>query len=150
MLQTYLDKDHLRFPARVDGWRDAIEQVSEPLLESGAIGRDYVEAMLDSIAGGGTYIDLGFGIALAHARPEQGVRRTGMSALWTPAPVMLADDPNHQISLFVCLAAGDQTTHLDALRELGVLLSDDAARNRVLAAANADDAIMALTRGEQS
>jgi PTS system ascorbate-specific IIA component len=133
----------------VDGWRDAIEQVSAPLLADGAITRDYVDAMLTSIAGGGTYIDLGYGIALAHARPESGVVRTGLAALWTHPAVLLNDEAAHPITLFVCLAAADSSEHLTAMAQLGSLLSDETARNDLLAATDPTTALAVLTAGEQ-
>lgn len=150
MLTTHLNENTLLFAENVDGWRDAIERVSAPLLESGRISRDYVDAMLESIADGGTYIDLGYGIALAHARPERGVIETGLSALWVRPEVLLNDEAEHPISFFVCLAAADSTSHLETMAELGALLSDDETRDALLSATNAADALAVLTSGENS
>ena len=150
MLTTHLNDDTLLFAENLGGWRDAIELVSTPLLESGSISRDYVDAMLESIADGGTYIDLGYGIALAHARPERGVIETGLSALWVRPEVLLNDEAEHPISFFVCLAAADSTSHLETMAELGALLSDDEARDALLSATNAADALAVLTSGENS
>ena len=149
MLTQYLNERTMLFPDRVDGWRDAIEQVSTPLLADGAITREYVDAMLTSIAGGGTYIDLGYQIALAHARPESGVVRTGLSALWVRPAVLLNDEDAHPITLFVCLAAADSSAHLAAMAQLGALLSDETARDSLLAATDPTAALAVLTAGEQ-
>lgn len=148
MLTMHLNDDTLLFAENLGGWRDAIELVSTPLLESGSISREYVDAMLESIADGGTYIDLGYGIALAHARPERGVIKTGLSALWVRPSVLLNDEAEHPISFFVCLAAADSTSHLETMAELGALLSDDATRDALLAATNAADALAVLKSGE--
>jgi mannitol/fructose-specific phosphotransferase system IIA component (Ntr-type) len=148
LLTQYLTEQNLLFPERVDGWRDAIERVSAPLLADGAITREYVDAMLTSIAGGGTYIDLGYQIALAHARPESGVVRTGLSAMWVRPAVLLNDEAAHPITLFVCMAAADSTEHLAAMAQLGSLLSDDAARESLLAATDPAAALAVLTAGE--
>lgn len=144
----HLNAENIRFAADIGGWRDAIELVSEPLLESGAITRDYVDAMLRSIAAGGTYIDLGYGIALAHSRPEHGVLKTGLSALWVRPAVLLNDEPEHPITLFFCLAATDSSSHLATMAQLGELLTDDAARNSLLAATTTADVTAVLNAGE--
>ncbi|MGO2751122.1 MAG: PTS sugar transporter subunit IIA [Pseudoclavibacter sp.] len=144
----HLSAENIRFAADIGGWRDAIELVSEPLLESGAITRDYVDAMLTSIAAGGTYIDLGYGIALAHSRPEHGVLKTGLSALWVRPAVLLNDEPAHPITLFFCLAATDSSSHLATMAQLGELLTDDAARNSLLAATTTADVTAVLNAGE--
>lgn len=149
MLTEHLTEHTIRFAAEVGGWRDAVELVSAPLLRSGSITRGYVDAMLDSIAAGGTYIDLGYGIALAHARPDRGVVSTGLSALWVRPDVLLNDEPEHPIALFFCLAAADDSSHLAALAQLGQLLSNDAARESLLAARNTAEALAVLTAGEE-
>ncbi|PPF80470.1 PTS sugar transporter subunit IIA [Pseudoclavibacter sp. RFBJ3] len=144
----HLSPENIRFADHVEGWRDAIELVSEPLLESGAITRQYVDAMLASIAAGGTYIDLGYGIALAHSRPEHGVLDTGLSALWVRPAVLLNDEPAHPITLFFCLAATDSSSHLATMAKLGELLTDDAARNSLLAATTTAEVMAVLNAGE--
>lgn len=139
MLNDYLTPSTVLFATDVSGWRDAIDLVAAPLLESGAITPEYVTAMTDSIAAGGTYIDLGFGIALAHSRPENGVVATGLSSLRVSPPVLLNDDPAHPIDLFFCLAATDQHGHLATMSELATLLSNDELRTRLLAATTPAD-----------
>ena len=134
MLNDYLTADTMLFASDVDGWRDAIHRVAAPLMASGSITQQYEDAILDSIAAGGVYIDLGFGIALAHSRPENGVLKTGLSSLRVATPVLLNDDAEHPIDLFFCLAATDATGHLDTMQELASLLIDDDLRTRLLAA----------------
>lgn len=147
MLTEHLTAERLQFADDISGWREAIELVSRPLLDDGSITRGYVDAMIESIAAGGTYIDLGFGIALAHTRPERGVVRTGLSALWVRPDVLLNDEPEHPISWFVCLAATDQNSHLATMAQLAQLLTDDTARNTLLAATTPAEALAAIQSG---
>jgi mannitol/fructose-specific phosphotransferase system IIA component (Ntr-type) len=146
VLSNYLTSDTVQFAANLGGWRDAITRVSAPLLESGAITDAYVDAMTDSIAAGGVYIDLGFGIALAHSRPEHGVVRTGLSYLRVEPAVLLNDDPDHPIDLFICLAATDPTGHIETISELAGLLSDDELRTSLLAATTPADVLAVIQR----
>lgn len=148
MLTDHLTTDTLLFADDVGGWRDAIERVSAPLLTNGAITRGYVDAMIESIAAGGTYIDLGYKIALAHTRPERGVVATGLSALWVRPDVLLNDEAEHPIALFFCLAAVDDSSHLATMAQLAQLLTDDAARESLLAATDTATALAALSTGE--
>ncbi len=150
MLTDHLTPERLLFAHDVDGWRAAIRLVSAPLLADGSITSDYVDAMEESIAAGGTYIDLGYGIALAHTRPERGVVRTGLSALWVRPAVLLNDEEAHPIDLFFCLAAADATSHLETMATLATLLSDDDARAALLQATDPDAAIAALTTGDNA
>lgn len=146
MLTDLLTPETILFADRVDGWRDAVERVAQPLLDNGAISSHYVAAMTDSIAAGGTYIDLGFGIALAHSRPENGVVRTGLSSLRVGETVLLNDDAAHPIDLFFCLAATDPQSHLDTMMALATLLSDETLRAELLASSTAADTLAVLTK----
>ncbi len=148
MLNHLFTESMLRFAHDLPGWRQAIEVVAEPLQDSGAITRAYIDAMIDSIADGGTYIDLGYGIALAHARPEHGVLHTGLSALWVRPEVLLNDEKEHPISLFFCLAAADDSSHLATMAALAQLLTDDDARERLLAATDTQTALAVLNTGD--
>lgn len=147
MLTEHLTAGRVQFAENLPGWRDAIELVSAPLVDDGSITRGYVDAMLESVAAGGTYIDLGYGIALAHARPERGVVKTALSALWVRPAVLLNDEEVHPISLFVCLAAADDSSHLATMAQLADLLSDDAARNSLLAATTSAEVAAVLQTG---
>lgn len=146
MLNEYLTPETVHFATDVDGWRDAVTRVSAPLLDSGAITPAYVQAMTDSIAAGGVYIDLGFGIALAHSRPENGVVRTGLSYLRVEPAVLLNDDEAHPIDLFICLAATDASGHMETISELAGLLSNDELRTSLLAATTPADVLAVIQR----
>lgn len=93
MLGQFFASDAVMYADEVSGWREAVDTVTAPLVEHGAIKPSYVDAIKESIAApGGTYIDLGWGIALAHARPEAGVVSTSfrccMSASHSYWPMM--------------------------------------------------------------
>lgn len=127
------------FGATCDGWVHAIDTVAAPLVEDGCIEETYVKQIKESIAAGGTYIDLGFGVALAHARPEYGVKKTGIAGLWLNEPVLLNDDERHPIEVCICLAAADNTEHLEALKKLGGILSSPETRTIFVSATSAED-----------
>lgn len=129
----------------VNNWSEAIDLVGAVLVREGNATAGYVQAIKDSIlAPGGTYIDLGFGIALAHARPEQGVLTTGIAVLRLVEPVLLADDPAHPISVFIGLAAQDSATHLGVMKQLARVLTDESARTALLGATTPEEIVTAL------
>ena len=105
-------------------WQAAIALAAQPLLDKGAIHPRYIDAMVRKVEEFGPFIDLGKGIAIPHARPEDGVQELGMSLLVLDKPVYLLDDPKHPISLLICIAAIDNHTHLRALSHLTKILRD--------------------------
>ncbi|MDT0234791.1 PTS sugar transporter subunit IIA [Curtobacterium sp. BRB10] len=97
-------------------------------------------------ATGGTYIDLGSGVALAHARPEAGVPRLGLSYLRVRPAVDLADDAAHPIDLFLCLAASDSIEDIQTMQELASVLIDEDAWSGLLADTTPADVASVLTK----
>lgn len=114
-------------------WKSAIRLAAQPLLDSGQIELTYPEAMIAKVQEFGPFIDLGKGIAIPHARPEDGVNRVGMSMLVLENPIYLLDDPKHEIRLLICIAAVDNETHLKALSHLTTILRDASNVNALLA-----------------
>lgn len=150
MLSALLTEEKIRFSDRSLTWRQAVTEVAEPLLAAGDITSGYIDAMLDSIAAGGTYIDLGYGIALAHARPESGVVRTALSMLRLAEPAPLLDRPEHSVDLYFCFAAVDAASHTGAMASLARILSDTETRDALRAARSAADVTKLITRFEES
>ena len=110
-------------PAGELDWKEAIRLAATPLINAGNIEQSYVTAMINVVQKNGPFINIGPHIALAHARPEDGVRKMGMALLKvTPAINLVSAD--HPITLFFVLAASDNETHLAALQELATKLQD--------------------------
>ena len=72
MLSELLTEENIRFLPSAPDWREAVRLCAEPLLKSGAILPEYAEAMVRSVEQHGPYIVVDEGLALPHARPEDG------------------------------------------------------------------------------
>ncbi|MBO3682305.1 PTS sugar transporter subunit IIA [Streptomyces sp. NEAU-YJ-81] len=150
MLSDLLTEEKIRFSTDKLDWREAVTLVARPLLDAGDVTPGYVQAMLESIASGGTYINLGHGIALAHARPENGAVRTAISMLRLAEPAPLLGRPEHAVDLYFCFAAVDADAHMSAMASLARILSDAQTRQALRDAASAPDVIKLITRFEES
>ena len=145
MLTSYFRPGDMLHATRVTGWREAVDTAAAPLLADGRITPDYVEAIKTTIAApGGTYIDLGGGVALAHSRPENGVNATCLSVLHVDEPFALADDEAHPITTMFCLAAEDSNAHIDLMQALAGLLTDPERLAALNAAADVEALAAAL------
>lgn len=129
-------------------WEEAIRLTAQPLVTQGKIEDQYIDAMINKVKQYGPFIHIGKGIALPHARPEDGVNELGMSLLKVQEPVLLMDDEKHAIRLFVCLAAVDNEAHLRALSSLTKLLSNKENLEKLLNAATKEEILSILTKGE--
>lgn len=124
MLGELITKDTYRYSDKEVSWKEAIALAAQPLVEQGKVEERYIDAMIGKVEEFGPFIDLGKGIAIPHARPEDGVKEVGMSMLRLEHPVHLLDDPAHEIKLLICIAAVDNQTHLRALSHLTAILRE--------------------------
>ncbi|WP_179128546.1 BglG family transcription antiterminator [Marinilactibacillus piezotolerans] len=126
VLEDLLTEDYIKIQKEeeVNNWKEAISLACQPLINKGNIEPSYIESIFSKVEEYGPFIDLGQGVAIPHARPEDGVKELGMSFLKLKNPVYLLDDENHKIELIITLAAIDNETHLKALSQLTKILSD--------------------------
>lgn len=148
MLDELITKETYQYTEEKLSWQDAIALSAKPLLESGAVEDTYIEAMVNKVEEFGAFIDLGKGVAIPHARPEDGVNRVGMAMLNLKEPIYLLDDPTHEIRLLICIAAVDNQTHLKALSHLTGILRDATSVQQLIEARCFDD-IANLIKEEQ-
>lgn len=125
MLRDKLSDGHIIMDGIAETWEEAIELVSVPLLEEKIIKEDYVKAMIASVKKNGPYIVIGKNLALAHARPEDGVNDLGISVVKLKNPVEFGNEEMDPVSLVFCLAATDSYSHLNIMKELVYLINDE-------------------------
>lgn len=127
-------------------WQEAIRAAGRPLVDAEAVRESYVEQIIANVQEpGGTYMDLGFGITLAHARPEAGALETGFSVLTLREPVNLNDDEAHPVRTVIFLAAADDSAHQEALRDLATILRDKDKRDGLTHASDPHEILDLLT-----
>ncbi len=140
MLENYLNENTIRVKVSVDDWKQAIRAAGKLLEEEGVINSTYTEAMIENGEVNGAYFVLTPGVAVPHAKSESGVNRVGMSLITLDRPVDFLTSPNNPVRLVICLAATDNSTHIDALRVLADFLGDEESVSRVMEASGREEA----------
>ena len=125
-------------------WRDLVRQSAALLERDGIVTADYVEAIFASFARNGNYMVIAPRVLLAHARPEEGALRTGLSLITTSEDVALGDDAGVPVRLFFTLAAADSSEHLDLLTRLAEVLVDEASFQELLTTTDSDRVLQML------
>ena len=123
MLKELITIDRVQIIEEVVDWEASIRTAAIPLVNDGCIEERYVDAMIQSIKDLGPYIVIGPNIGIPHARPEEGVIRTGMSFLKLKKPVSFSESEKHNVELMFVLASKDNYEHMRALRQLTRMLS---------------------------
>lgn len=126
MIEKMITKELIRTQIRCTDWKEAIHEGLEPLRNKGYITESYEEAILKNFEEMGTYMVIAPGVVLSHARPEDGVLKMGLSIMNLEEGINFGHETNDPVHLILSLAASDNTSHLELLRELmGVLMEED-------------------------
>lgn len=121
---TVLDDVEIRVEAK--DWEDAIKKSSQYLLRQGKIEESYIDAMIEAVHRVGPYIVLGKYVALAHARPECGVKEAGIHFTTLEPGVPFGSEKFDPVRLLITLAAVDADSHLELMSELaGILMEEE-------------------------
>lgn len=116
---------------RADDWRHAIRLAAGPLVRASFVEESYIAAMEKVVGDFGPYFVLVPGVALAHARPEGHVRRSGLSFCRLAPPVFFGHEENDPVWLVIVLAGSTDESHLGLLSCLARFLGDSESLNKV-------------------
>ena len=108
----------------VDDWQGAIRAAGKLLHEDGATEERFTDAMIRVAKEFGPYIVVAPGIALPHARPEDGVKKASIAVVRLKTPVNFGNEDNDPVYLVVALAAIDHKQHIEGLKQLSFVLGN--------------------------
>lgn len=123
-LSKMLAKETIALRLSVGDWQQAVREAGRLLVNAGAVEPRYVEAMIQMVREMGPYIVIAPGIALPHARPEDGVKKACMSLVTLSPSINFGNKCNDPVKLVIAFGTTDNKTHIDALVKLAKLLGD--------------------------
>ena len=134
MISTWLTEKKIQIVDSVSDWKQAITISAQPLLVDESINENYVEAIFRSHEELGPYYVLAPGLAMPHARPEQGAKKNGLSLLHIKEGVSFDADENDPIFVvsMLCAVSGDE--HIRMITALAEIFCDEACLDGLLKA----------------
>lgn len=147
-MSTPMEQPSLPLPAVSVGvsaadWREAIRSAGEALESGGTTGPGYADRMVAMVDDHGPYIVIAPGVALAHARPDDDVRRTGWAVVTLAEPVVFGHPHHDPVSVVVGFAATEPDAHVTGVARIANLFNDESLA-AALARATSPDAVRAL------
>jgi PTS system ascorbate-specific IIA component len=109
----------------VEDWEAAIRYAGQLLVQDDAIEPRFIDAMIKVANDLGPYIVVAPGIALPHARPEDGVIKASIGMVTLDPPIPFGNERNDPVFLVVTLAATDNQQHVQGLSELAAVLGEE-------------------------
>lgn len=136
MITTWLPEDNIRIVDSVSDWKQAITLSAQPLLAKETITEEYVKAIFNSHQELGPYYVLAPGLALPHARPEQGAIKNGLSLLHIKQGVSFDAQENDPVYVVIMLCALSGEEHINMITALADIFSDDERLSAMLKASS--------------
>ncbi len=141
MLLDLLREEFIKLNVEATNWKEAIEEGVYLLEKKGYVDRSYLEAIFRNFKEEGPYMVIAPGMVLAHARPEDGVNKIGMSLITLKRPINFGSKENDPVRLIITIAAADNKSHLEELSQLMDLLMNEIDVKKILKARKKEEVI---------
>lgn len=144
MLSELITSDVIRVHADANDWQDAVTKSCQALIDNGAVEPSYVEAIFRSHQELGPYYVVGPGMAMPHARPEDGVNRLSLAITVIQNGVNFDSEGNDPVKMLVTLAATDSDSHVGAISKLAELFMNEEHVEQICNAQSVDDVLAVI------
>lgn len=121
--QSLIENHSILLNQTAANWEEAIKIGTDLLVKAGTIEPRYYDNIVSKIKEMGPYIILAPGLAMPHARPEEGVIKTSFALVTFDNPIYFEgeDEPVH---VMLTLAGSDSDQHMQGLMEITQVLDD--------------------------
>jgi len=112
-LIDYVNVETTALKQKASDWESAVRQAGGLLEKAGTITSDYTDAMVDMVKTLGPYIVVMPGVALAHARPEESVKKNSIAVATFEEGVAFGNESNDPVYVVFAIAACTNDEHLE-------------------------------------
>lgn len=138
-LSSLLCDRQIRLDISAGDWQEAVRAAGALLVEQGKAEPRYVDKILENVTRFGPYVVFAPGAAIAHAGYEDGGKALAISAVRLREPVAFGHETNDPVKWVFCVSTTKQERHQEAMFRLMRLLADPSIRERMDAAASAEE-----------
>lgn len=110
---------------QVTNWEDAVRAAGRLLVDCGFAEERYIEGMLSLTRELGPYIVLAPGIAIPHARPEEGALNVGFAVLTLDPPINFGNEYNDPVHLVIGFCSPGANAHVELLTRIARILGTE-------------------------
>ncbi|WP_144512838.1 PTS sugar transporter subunit IIA [Bacillus sp. FJAT-22090] len=144
-MNNIIEESAIRLNVVASDWEEAIRTCGEVLLETGKVERSYIDAMINTIKEFGPYILIAPGVALPHARPEDGVIKEGICVVLLKNEV--AFELGKEMKVLIGLAARDKESHIGLLKRIAEVISEEETIELLKNAKKEEEIVKLFNRG---
>ena len=147
-MREALDHGSVLVGGEPEDWREAVQMSGTLLVDVGAAEEGYVAAMVRTTEELGPYAVLAPGVAIPHARPEDGAVRVGLSLAVLSEPVEFGSKENDPVDLVFGFSTTDSEAHVELLQALADFIEKPENTEALRGAVTVEDVLRVVERGE--
>ncbi|MDG6248406.1 PTS sugar transporter subunit IIA [Glaesserella parasuis] len=121
--QSLIENNSIKLHQSASNWEEAIKIGTDLLVAAGTIEPRYYDNIVSKIKEMGPYIILVPGLAMPHARPEEGVIKTSFALVTLDTPIYFEGE-DEPVDVLLTLAGSDSDQHMQGLMEITQVLDD--------------------------
>ncbi len=121
--QSLIENNSIKLHQSASNWEEAIKIGTDLLVAAGTIEPRYYDNIVSKIKEMGPYIILAPGLAMPHARPEEGVIKTSFALVTLDTPIYFEGE-DEPVDVLLTLAGSDSDQHMQGLMEITQVLDD--------------------------
>lgn len=149
LTRAFKENNSIRLGLTAETWQEAVELAVQPLIDSGAVTREYYEAILASTEEYGPYYVLMPGMAMPHAEAGKGVLKDSFALITLTKPVTFSD--GKEVSVLLTLAATDPKIHTSvAIPQIVALFELENSIERLLACQSPEEVLDMVEESKSS
>ncbi len=149
MLREALDHSSISVGEEPADWREAVEISGKLLLAAGAAEEKYVSAMIRTTEELGPYAVIAPGVAIPHARPEDGAKSVGLSLAVLSEPVEFGSKENDPVDLVFGFSTTDPDSHVGLLQALADFIEKPENTEALREAKTVEEILQIVERSER-
>jgi len=146
---SIIERENIQLKVEAASWQEAVRKAGEILVNNGYATDNYVEAMVQTASKLGPYIVIAPGLALPHARPEDGALKPGISLITLEKPLNFGNVDNDPVYVVIALAGSDNKTHLGILQTIAAGFEDKNTVSRIYNSKTAEDIVEIIENGRR-
>jgi PTS system ascorbate-specific IIA component len=150
MLRDAVSIESVEVGAEAKDWREAVEVSARLLAAAGAVDAErYGPAMIRTVEELGPYVAIAPGVAIPHARPEDGViGNGGVSVAVLKTPVEFGSEENDPVDVLFGFATPDKDAHVDTIRDIANMIRGQEKIEALRNARTREEALEILQSGD--
>ncbi len=110
-IQRLISSNTIATGIEASDWEAAVRFGGRMMIDAGLCEPRYIEAIIDNHMSFGPYFIVAPGIAMPHAKPENGVLKTGYAFVMLRRPVEFGDPDNDPVDMLIFAGAVNREEH---------------------------------------